>query len=133
VGGYTYRHTDLWLGFVTYAVEMGSGALIQIPSFIKTDSGIEKLNVGDTQAHKHDGDPLSLLLFFQNKESRLKKFKICGKSVHGIEYFSSHYARDTLNILAEIHVDPCARCPLFISDFNHNWRVSTEFSCTNKY
>jgi hypothetical protein len=29
-----------------YAVEMGSGATIYIPSFIKTGSGIQKLNGG---------------------------------------------------------------------------------------
>jgi hypothetical protein len=33
-----------------YAVEMGSGTVIQIPSFIKIDSGIQKLKEGlDTQ------------------------------------------------------------------------------------
>jgi hypothetical protein len=31
-----------------YAVEMGSGAVIYIPSFIKTDSGIKKLIRGST-------------------------------------------------------------------------------------
>jgi hypothetical protein len=32
-----------------YAVEMGSGALIYIPGFIKIGSGIQKLIAGDTQ------------------------------------------------------------------------------------
>jgi hypothetical protein len=32
-----------------YAVEMGSGAVIYIPSFIETGSGIQKLTGGDTQ------------------------------------------------------------------------------------
>jgi hypothetical protein len=32
-----------------YAVEMGSGAMIYIPSFIKIGSGIQKLTRGDTQ------------------------------------------------------------------------------------
>jgi hypothetical protein len=41
--GYTYRHTDLWEGFVKYAIEMGSGATIYIPSFIKIGAGIQKL------------------------------------------------------------------------------------------
>jgi hypothetical protein len=31
-----------------YDVEMGSGAMIYIPSFIKIDSGIQKLTVGNT-------------------------------------------------------------------------------------
>jgi hypothetical protein len=34
-----------------YAVEMGSGAMIYIPSFIKTGSGIQKLIARDTQTH----------------------------------------------------------------------------------
>jgi hypothetical protein len=32
-----------------YAVEMGSGAMIYIPSFIKIGSGIQKLLGGDSQ------------------------------------------------------------------------------------
>jgi hypothetical protein len=32
-----------------YAVEIGSGAMIHIPSFIKIGSGIQKLIRGDTQ------------------------------------------------------------------------------------
>jgi hypothetical protein len=36
-------------GFIKHAVEMGSGALICIPSFIKIDSDIQKLIWGDTQ------------------------------------------------------------------------------------
>jgi hypothetical protein len=38
--GYTYRHTDYWEGFMKYAVEMGSVAMIHIPSFIKIGAGI---------------------------------------------------------------------------------------------
>jgi hypothetical protein len=55
-----------------YAVEMGSGAAICTPSFIKTGSGIRKLIGGDPQTHRQHDDIISLLLFFQNKESRLK-------------------------------------------------------------
>jgi hypothetical protein len=50
-----------------------------IPSFIKTDSPIQKLigGGGYTDRHTHtyrqQGDLISLLLFYQNKESRLKK------------------------------------------------------------
>jgi hypothetical protein len=56
-----------------YTVEMGSGALIYIQHFIKTGSGIKKLmGGGDTQTHRQQGDLICLLLFFQNKESRLK-------------------------------------------------------------
>jgi hypothetical protein len=53
-----------------YAIEMGSGAMIYIPSFIKTGSGIQKLIRGWGGAQ--DGDRISLLLFCQNKESRLR-------------------------------------------------------------
>jgi hypothetical protein len=37
-----------------YAVEMGSGAMINIPSFTKISSGIQKFIGGhtDTQAHR---------------------------------------------------------------------------------
>jgi autotransporter-associated beta strand protein len=49
-----------------YAAEIGSDTMIYIPSFIKTGAGIQKLNGADT----HTGNALlSLLLFFQNKES----------------------------------------------------------------
>jgi hypothetical protein len=35
-----------------YAAEMGSGAIIYVPSFIKTGSAIQKLmGVGDTQIY----------------------------------------------------------------------------------
>jgi hypothetical protein len=37
-------HTDE--GFMKYAIEMSSGAMIYIPSFIKIGSGIQKLIVG---------------------------------------------------------------------------------------
>jgi hypothetical protein len=37
-----YRQTD-GRGFTKYVVEMGLGAMIYIPSFINTGSGIQKL------------------------------------------------------------------------------------------
>jgi hypothetical protein len=38
-----------------YAVEMGSGAMICIPSFIKIGSAIQQLMAGgDTQTHTHN-------------------------------------------------------------------------------
>jgi hypothetical protein len=54
-----------------YAVEMGSGAMIYIPSFIKTCSGIQKLIWADTQTHRQHGDYIRLFLFLKNKENRL--------------------------------------------------------------
>jgi hypothetical protein len=57
-----------------YAIEMGSGAMIYIPSFRKFGSCIQKLIGGDTKTRRHRryGDRISLILFFQNKKSRLK-------------------------------------------------------------
>jgi hypothetical protein len=45
-----------------HVVEMGSVAMICIPSFIKIGSAIQKLIWGDIQTHREDGDRLSLLL-----------------------------------------------------------------------
>jgi hypothetical protein len=38
-------------GFIKYAVEMGSRAMIYIPSFIKTSPGIQKLIGGGIHRH----------------------------------------------------------------------------------
>jgi hypothetical protein len=51
-----------------YTVEVGSGVTIYMPSFIKTGPDIEELKGG---LHRQHGDGISLLLFFQNKESKL--------------------------------------------------------------
>jgi hypothetical protein len=55
------------------SVEMGSGAMIYeyIPRFIKINSGIQQLIGGDLQTHRQYGNRMSILLFFENKESRL--------------------------------------------------------------
>jgi hypothetical protein len=52
-----------------YGVQMGSVAMIYIPTFIKIGSGIQKLIRG---IHRQHGDLITLILLFQNKESRLK-------------------------------------------------------------
>jgi hypothetical protein len=71
--GMMYVPSFMNTGTGIYAIEMGSGAMIYIPSFIKIGAGIPKLLVeGDTYTDTHQGDML-LLLFFQNKESRLRK------------------------------------------------------------
>jgi hypothetical protein len=72
--GLHIQHTDWWEWFMKYATEMGSGAIIYIPSFIKLGSGIQKLigGGGDTLTQWQLGDLINLLLFFQKKESRLK-------------------------------------------------------------
>jgi hypothetical protein len=60
-------------GVLKYDVEMTSSGMIYIQSFIKIGSGIQKLlEEMHIQTHRQQGDLISLLLFFQNKESRLK-------------------------------------------------------------
>jgi hypothetical protein len=51
-----------------YAVEMGSGAMTYIPSFMKIGSGIQKLIGGDIQTHRQHGERISLLSFFSKYE-----------------------------------------------------------------
>jgi hypothetical protein len=52
---------------MNYAVEMGSGAVIYIPNFIKISLGIQMLLGGiHIQTHREQGDLTSLLLFFSN-------------------------------------------------------------------
>jgi hypothetical protein len=41
---------------------MGSDTNIYIPSFIKIDSGLQKLIRGDIQTHRGYGDRISLIL-----------------------------------------------------------------------
>jgi hypothetical protein len=44
-------------GFMKYAVQMSSGAMIYIPSFIQIGSVIQKLIGGrDSQTHRQEGD-----------------------------------------------------------------------------
>jgi hypothetical protein len=51
------------------AVEIDSGGMTYVPSFMKIGSGTRKLIRG---IHRWQGDLTSLILFFQNKKSRLK-------------------------------------------------------------
>jgi hypothetical protein len=61
-----------------YAFKMDSGAMIYVPSFIKIGLGIQKLIGGDSQILKQCGDPISLILFFKKKESKLiTNYKLC--------------------------------------------------------
>jgi hypothetical protein len=52
-----------------YAVEMGSVAMIYVPSFMKIASRIQKLIGGG--GHRQHGDRIRLLSFFLNKKSRI--------------------------------------------------------------
>jgi hypothetical protein len=49
--GYIYRHTDCWDGFMKNSVQMGSGAMMYIPSSIKIGSSHSKVDgVGYTDS-----------------------------------------------------------------------------------
>jgi hypothetical protein len=50
----TYIYTDWREPFTKYAVQMGSGAMIHIPSFIQIGSGFPKLIGRDTQIHRQE-------------------------------------------------------------------------------
>jgi hypothetical protein len=78
-----------------YAVQMGSGAMIYVPSFIESGSGIQK-PIGEIQRHRQHGDSVSLLLFLQNKVSRLSTNY--ATTVCGSESFS-----DSMNECANVH------------------------------
>jgi hypothetical protein len=55
-----------------YAVDMGSGATIYVPSVIKIGSGIQKLIRGNSQTRRQHGDLVILRVVFHSKENRLK-------------------------------------------------------------
>jgi hypothetical protein len=76
-----------WKGLIKCAFMMGSGAMIYIQIFIKIGSGIQKL-IGRIRIYKQHGDVISLLLCFQNKESRLNCFYKINKwiNVNNIVY-----------------------------------------------
>jgi hypothetical protein len=79
--GYTYGHTDCWEGFFNYAVELGWGAVIYVPSFIKIDSDTHT----NTHIHTHgqQSDLISVLYFFkirkvgQKMSERTEYFTLC--------------------------------------------------------
>jgi hypothetical protein len=63
---------------MTYVGEVGSGAMIYIPSFIKICSGIKSWEGGYTD--RQQSDLISLLLFFRSHENTLKipaAWKVC--------------------------------------------------------
>jgi hypothetical protein len=58
---------------MVYTVEMGSGAMMYIPSFVKIGSGIQNLIQVDTQMHKdtnrQHSDLINLLLILSDLHS----------------------------------------------------------------
>jgi hypothetical protein len=86
-----------------YAVEMGSGGMIYIPSFIKTGSRIHKLIRGihrhtDTQTAWRWHKPTFFLFFFQNMETRL----IIGVASLFYSPFGTSKGSSTLLVLARL-------------------------------
>jgi hypothetical protein len=72
--GQTYRHTDLLEGCMKYPIEMDSSVMMCVPSFIKIDSGIQKLILG---LHRHTDFQIAWRIhkptfIFQTKEIGLK-------------------------------------------------------------
>jgi hypothetical protein len=65
IGRYIYRYTDWWEIFMKYAVEMGSGAMMYVPSFIQIGSAIQMLIRGDTQTAWGSHKPI--FLFWKNR------------------------------------------------------------------
>jgi hypothetical protein len=60
---------------MNYIAEMSLGALIYVPNSVKIDSAIQKLIGGGgihVQTDTQQRDLISLILFYQNKESRIK-------------------------------------------------------------
>jgi hypothetical protein len=60
-----------------YAIEIGSDVITYIPSFIQTDSGIQRLIRGDLHIHRQHGGLTNLLLIFQNKKVKKVKLSLC--------------------------------------------------------
>jgi hypothetical protein len=53
---------------VKYAVEIGSGAMMYIPSFIKTHLGIQNFIGGNTPTHRQHRDSIAYFLLFKAKK-----------------------------------------------------------------
>jgi hypothetical protein len=69
-------------------VEVGSGAMTYIPSFIKTGSGIQKLIPGTLDTHTHRGHRINLLsLFYKIKVGLCDLHPICASVYHPIPNF----------------------------------------------
>jgi hypothetical protein len=89
---------------MVYSIEIGSNVMLYIPSFIKIASGIQKLLGGihmQTRTHREQGDLTSLILFFQNKESRLIKL-VYSTNTSCTPYFTLHILYDT----SDFYFDP---------------------------
>jgi hypothetical protein len=62
--GYTYTHTYWREGFMNYAVEMGSGAMVYIPSFVKIGWFCHSKVDGRIHRHRYSMVIASASLYF---------------------------------------------------------------------
>jgi hypothetical protein len=68
------------------AVEIGSGAMVYIPTFKNICSGIQKLKGRREYIDTRQADLISLLLFFQNEESGLITDRFGFVALEGYEH-----------------------------------------------
>jgi hypothetical protein len=78
-----------------YAIELTSGGMIYIPSFMTIGSGFQKYLWGGIPTHRQQGDLISLLLFLHKKRSGLE---------NGMYLDWIHLARDKNLSRALVHM-----------------------------
>jgi hypothetical protein len=64
-----------------YTVEVGSGVIYIYTEFHKDRFSHSKIDRGDPQTHRQNGDRISHILFFQNKGSRPKSLHLPAENV----------------------------------------------------
>jgi hypothetical protein len=103
--------------------EMRSGAMLYIRSFINSGSVIQKLIMGDTQAHRQHGVRISFY-FFQNEANRLNMiYKRAEHDVKQIEH------RETENPL--LFYPPVNQKPVSMEIFKQH-RIFKTIRCNHK-
>jgi hypothetical protein len=107
-GKYTYGYANWWKGFMKYANEMGLSATIYKSGLIKTGWGIQKLMGVDTQ----QGDLISLLLFFKNKETRPKNWNLHGRSKQVVSNYIGCYFFGVTTFFLSVSTVYCESCHL---------------------
>jgi hypothetical protein len=99
-----------WEGFMKYVVEMGSGGMLYIPSFLEIGSGIQKLLWGDTHTDTQTTWWSHRFTFIFLGEVKLAKNKMWGKRLFvGFEVLTVVTIKETIfwvvksYILLEFH------------------------------
>jgi hypothetical protein len=70
-----------------YAVEIDLGAMIYIPSFIKIDSGIQKLTGRGSQTHRHEDTERVWRLHETNFRKKVKNGHSMNKQKGHIDFY----------------------------------------------